>query len=76
MIAGPMIVEAYYRGFRIEVHAELVDWTWDAKVRIRRVLSDDKPHVETVTCRQATAELAEERAASYARRWVLPQNCS
>jgi CheY-like chemotaxis protein len=33
MIAGPMIVEAYYRGFRIEVHAELVDGAWDAKVR-------------------------------------------
>jgi hypothetical protein len=39
-------------------------------VRIRRVLSDDKPHVEKVTCRKVTAELAETRAVIWAKRWV------
>lgn len=38
--------------------------------RIRRVLTDDKPHVERVTCRKVTAELAETRSMIYARRWV------
>lgn len=58
-----MLVEPSYRGFRIEVHAELADGAWHAQVRIRRVLSEEKPHVETVTCRKATAQLAEERAS-------------
>jgi hypothetical protein len=39
-------------------------------VRIRRVVSDDKVHVEHVTCRKISAELAEIRAAIWARRWV------
>jgi hypothetical protein len=39
-------------------------------VRIRRVLTDDAPHVERVTCRKVKAELAETRAAIWARRWV------
>jgi hypothetical protein len=57
-----MIVEPLYRGYRIEVHAERVDGAWDATVRIRRVFTDDKPHVERVTCRKVSAELAETRA--------------
>ena len=65
-----MLVAAYYRHHRIEVYAELVDGAWDAMVRIRRTLSEEKPHVERVTCRKLTAELAETRAAIYARRWV------
>jgi hypothetical protein len=65
-----MLVESYYRGYRIEVQAELVDGAWDAAVRIRRVVSDEKAHVERVTCRKLSAELAESRAAIYARRWV------
>jgi hypothetical protein len=39
-------------------------------VRIRRVFSEDKPHVEVVTCRKPTAEAAEKSAAVVARRWV------
>jgi hypothetical protein len=39
-------------------------------VRIRRVLTDDKPHVERVTCRKVSAALAETRAAIWARRWI------
>ena len=54
-----MIVESSYRGYRIEVNAELVDGAWDATVRLRRVLTDDKPYVERVTCRKVNAELAE-----------------
>jgi hypothetical protein len=34
-----MTVEPFYRGYRIEVHAALVDGAWDATVRIRRVLT-------------------------------------
>ncbi len=63
-----MIVEPLYRGCRIEVHAELVDGAWDATARMRRVLTIDKPHVERVTCRKVSAELAETRAEIYARR--------
>lgn len=65
-----MIVEPTYKGHRIEVTAELIDGAWDAAVRIRRVLSDDKAHVEHVTCRKVSAQLAETRGAIYARRWV------
>ena len=39
-------------------------------MRIRRILSEDKPHVDRVTCRKVTPELAETRAAIWARRWV------
>jgi hypothetical protein len=69
-VAATMIVETFYRGYRIEVVAELVDGAWDATVRIRRVLTDDKPHVERPTCRKVKAELAETRGAIWARRWV------
>ncbi len=65
-----MIVEPRYRGHRIEVNAERVDGLWDAVVRIRRVLSEDKPQVARVTCRKVTAGLAERGAANWARRWV------
>jgi hypothetical protein len=65
-----MIIEPDYRGHRLEVHAVPVDGRWDAVVRIRRTLSEDKVHVETVTCRKLTAELAETRAAIWAKRWV------
>jgi len=65
-----MIVEPIYKGYRIEVYAEHVDGAWDATVRIRRVVSDDKAYVERVTCRKISAELAETRGAIWARRWV------
>jgi hypothetical protein len=65
-----VIIEPNYRGHRIEVHAELVDGAWAAVVRIRLVLSEEKPHVERVTCRKMTAELAETRATIWAKRWV------
>jgi len=65
-----VIVERDYRGYRIEVNAELAGGLWNAQVRIRRILSEDKAHVEVITCRKPTAKVAEERAAVYARRWV------
>jgi len=65
-----MMVEPTYKGYRIEVYAEPVDGYWDAVVRIRRVLTDDKVHVEHVTCRKLSAELAETRAAIWAWRWI------
>ena len=65
-----MIVEPVYKGHRIEAYAERVDGAWDAIVRIRRVLTDDRPNVERVTYRKLSAELAETRAAIWARRWV------
>jgi len=56
-----VIVETDYPGFRIEVAAQYADGAWNAEVRIRRTLSDEKPHVEIVTCRTPTAKAAEER---------------
>jgi len=65
-----LLIESDYRGHRIEVTAQHVDGAWDAEVRIRRTLSEVKPHIERVTCRKSSAKVAEERAAIYARRWV------
>ena len=68
--AGPLLVERDYKGFRIEVNAQHADGAWDVEVRIRRTLSEAKPHVERVTCRKPTAMVAEQRGVIYARRWV------
>ena len=65
-----MLIESDYRGHRIEVTAQHVDGAWDAEVRVRRTFTEDKPHVEIVTCRKPTAAVAEERGVIYARRWV------
>jgi hypothetical protein len=58
------------RGYRIEIVAQLVDGAWNAGVRIRRILSEMKPHVEQVTCRKATAVEAEQAGETWAQRWV------
>jgi hypothetical protein len=71
--AGPavsVIVVPDYKGHRIEVVAQFVDGSWNAGIRIRRTLSEAKPHVEQVTCRKPTAMEAEQRGEVYARRWV------
>jgi hypothetical protein len=65
-----MIVESDYRGFRIEVVAVQVDGSWGAEVRIRHMPSEGRAHVGRLTCRDATAKVAEVRAARAARRWV------
>jgi hypothetical protein len=46
------------------------DGRWDAEIRVRRTFTEDKPHVEVVTCRKPTATVAEQRGVIYARRWV------
>jgi hypothetical protein len=65
-----MVVVHDYRGFRIEIVAQLVDASWNAGVRIRRILSDMKPHVEQVTCRKPTAIEAEQAGELWGHRWV------
>ena len=65
-----MLTEPNYRGHRIEVYAELSDGHWDATVRIRRLISEERLHVERVPCRKVTAGLAETRASIWAKRWV------
>src|SRR5438093_12010502 len=52
------------------VTAQRVDGVWDAAARVRRILSETKPHVEQVTCRKPSAKVAEERGLVYARWWV------
>jgi hypothetical protein len=58
-----MFVEPIYKGFRIQVEAVEVEGRWDALVNIHRVFSDEKPHLDRVTCRKMTAERAEHLAA-------------
>jgi hypothetical protein len=65
-----MVVVPDYRGFRIEIVAQEVDRTWNAGVRIRRMLSTMKPHAEQVTCRKSTAHEAEQAGELWGRRWV------
>jgi hypothetical protein len=67
---GAILIEPDYRGSRIQARAELVDGAWDATVQIRRVISEDRPHVERVTCRKMTAEAAVTEGAMWGRRWV------
>jgi hypothetical protein len=64
------VVVTYYRQCRIDVVAQFVDTAWNAGVRIRRVLSDMKPHVEQVTCRKRSAIEAEQAGELWARRWL------
>jgi len=44
------VIVEYCRDHRIDVNAVSVGDRWNAEVRIRRTLSPDKPHVDTVTC--------------------------
>jgi hypothetical protein len=65
-----MIVIPDYRGFRIQVDAMAVDGRWNAEVRMRRILSQDKPRVERVTCYKLTAKHAEWSGELWAKRWI------
>ena len=65
-----MIVVPTYRGHRIEVNAVAVDGRFNAEVRTLRLFSQDKPHVETVTCFKLTAEHAERAGEIWAKQWV------
>ena len=65
-----MLTEPNYRGFSIEAYAELSDGYWDATVKIRRLIPDQRLRVERISCRKVTAALAETRAAIWGKRWV------
>ncbi len=65
-----MLTEPNYRGYSIEAYAELSDGYWDAIVRIRQLIPDQRLRVERIPCRKVTAVLAEGRAAIWAKRWV------
>jgi hypothetical protein len=65
-----MIVVPDYKGHRIEIDAIADGTRWNADVRIRRTLLDERPHVERVTCLKLTASLAESGAEIRARRWI------
>lgn len=65
-----VVIVSDYRGFRLEIVAQFVEGAWNAGVRIRRTLSDMKPHVEQVTCRKATAIEAEQAGELWGQRWV------
>jgi hypothetical protein len=64
-----MIVD-YYRDHRVDVNAVSAGGRWNAEVRIRRTLSSNKPHVDTVTCYKLRADHAEHSALIWARRWI------
>ena len=65
-----MLTEPNYRGYCIEAYGELSDGYWDATVKIRRLIPDQRLCVERIPCRKVTAALAEKRAAIWAMRWV------
>jgi hypothetical protein len=65
-----MIVIPDCSGFRIQVDAVVADGRFNAEVRRPRLFSEEKPHVETVTCFKLTADHAECAGEIWARRWV------
>ena len=67
---GTVLVEPDYRRYRIEVNAVAEGDRWNAEVRIRRTLSQEKPHVEIVSNYKLTRDLAELSALTWARRWI------
>ena len=58
-----MIVVSDYCGFRIEANAAAVDGRWNAEVRTRRLFSEEKPHIEHVTCQSSPLSTRSEPAA-------------
>ena len=65
-----MIVDADYRGYRIEVVAFQSEGGWDADVRIRRTPFTRTTCAGHLTCRKPTAQVAEQSGAACARQWV------
>ena len=65
-----MIIIELYRDHRIEVKALPASDRFNAEVRIRRTLSEQKPHIEVVSCYKLTPVLAEQTGATWAKRWV------
>lgn len=50
--------------------AKFVERAWKAGARIRRTLSDTKPHAEQGTCRKPTAIEAEQAGELWGERWI------
>lgn len=65
-----MTIVPNYRGHRNEVNAVAIDGRFNAEVRTRRLWSQDKPHVETVTCLKLRADHAERAGEVWAQRWI------
>jgi len=65
-----MLIELDYHGHHIEVYAAGLQGAWDAVVRIRRSPSGDEVHSERVPFGEPTADLAEQHALLWAKRWV------
>jgi len=63
-----MSVVSDYRHHRIEVNALAVGDRWNASVRIRRTLSQDKPHVDLVTCFKLTVDHAKRAGEIWTKR--------
>src|SRR5688572_2186971 len=68
--SDPMIVVNDYRAHRIDVDAVPTGGRFSAEVRIRRTLSDAKPHVEVVSCLKLSAALAEQAGERWAKRHI------
>ena len=65
-----MLIELDYHGHHIEVYAAGLQGAWDAVVRIRRSPSGDEVYSERVPFGEPTADLAEQHALIWAKRWV------
>jgi hypothetical protein len=49
-----VLIEPTYKGYRIEANAVAEGDRWNCDVKVRRTLSQDKPHRERVTCFKVT----------------------
>jgi hypothetical protein len=65
-----LIVVPNYRGFRIEIAAQMVNGAWDAGVRIRCPQSNEVRRTKYLACRKSTPAEAEHSADVWARRWM------
>ena len=70
IVEALMIVERDYHGYRFEVVALHVKGAWDAEVRIRCTPPTTTACAGHLSCRAASAQIAEERGAMCARRWI------
>ena len=65
-----MIVEADYKGFRVEVTAAPAGDRYIAEVRLRCLFSQEQPRTEVVSCYKVTPDLAEHAGLIWAKRWI------
>ena len=65
-----MLIELDYLGHHIEAYAAGLQGPWDAVIRIRRTPSGEQVYFERVAFGEASADLAEQQAMMWAKRWV------